>query len=190
MKYKNVNDYEVIYMIRENDEDAERLMYEKYRPLLYKYVNKYYSLVSNRITYEDLVQETMIALNNAIKKYDENSDVLFYTYVNICIERHLLTYCRNVNSNKHYVLNNSIFDEFIECRSINDNDCLDLLISNESFINIKNKLEFIDSIIFELKCNGFTYSEISILLDISYRYLMYRVRLIRDRLKMNKNLFI
>ena len=54
MKYKNVNDYEVIYMIRENDEDAERLMYEKYRPLLYKYVNKYYSLVSNRITYEDL----------------------------------------------------------------------------------------------------------------------------------------
>ena len=42
MEYKNVNDYEVIYMIRENDEDAENLMYEKYRPLLYKYVNKFY----------------------------------------------------------------------------------------------------------------------------------------------------
>ena len=32
MKYKNVNDYEVIYMIRENDEDSEKLMYEKYSP--------------------------------------------------------------------------------------------------------------------------------------------------------------
>ena len=26
MKYKNVNDYEVIYMIRENDENAEKLI--------------------------------------------------------------------------------------------------------------------------------------------------------------------
>ena len=190
MKYKNVNDYEVIYMISENDEDSEKLMYEKYSPLLYKYVNKYYSLVSHRITYEDLVQETRIALDNAIKTFNENSDVLFYTYVSICIERHLLTYCRNVNSNKHYILNNSLLDEFIEEKCINDMSCLDIMISNENFISMKNKLSFIDSNIFELKYNGFTYKEIAVLLDISYRYLMYRVRLIRDRLNLNKNLFI
>ena len=190
MKYKNVNDYEVIYMIRENDEDSEKLMYEKYSPLLYKYVNKYYSLVSHRITYEDLVQETRIALDNAIKTFNENSDVLFYTYVSICIERHLLTYCRNVNSNKHYILNNSVLDEFIEEKYVNDMSCLDILINNENFISMKNKLSFIDSNIFELKYNGFTYNEIAILLDISYRYLMYRLRIIRDRLKLNKNLFI
>ena len=29
MNYKNVNDYEVMYMIRENDEDAVGLMYKK-----------------------------------------------------------------------------------------------------------------------------------------------------------------
>ena len=85
MKYENVNDYEVIYMIRENDEDAEKLMYEKYSPLLYKYVNKFYSLVSNRISYEDLVQETRIALNNSIKTLKEDSDLLFYTYLIVCI---------------------------------------------------------------------------------------------------------
>ena len=190
MEYKNVNDYEVIYMIRENDEDAENLMYEKYSPLLYKYVNKFYSLVSNIITYEDLVQETRIALNNAIKTFNEESDVLFYTYVSVCIERHLLTYCRNVNSNKHSILNNSLLDEFIEEKYIHDANCLDIMISNENFISMKNKLSFIDSNIFELKYNGFTYKEIAILLDISYRYLMYRVRLIKDRLKLNKNLFI
>ena len=68
--------------------------------------------------------------------------------------------------------------------------CLDILINNENFISMKNKLSFIDSNIFELKYNGFTYNEIAILLDISYRYLMYRLRIIRDRLKLNKNLFI
>ena len=68
--------------------------------------------------------------------------------------------------------------------------CLDIMISNENFISMKNKLSFIDSNIFELKYNGFTYKEIAVLLDISYRYLMYRVRLIRDRLNLNKNLFI
>ena len=59
MKYKNVNDYEVIYMIRENDENAEKLMYDKYSPLLYKYVNKFYSLVSAKfffITFEKVIK--------------------------------------------------------------------------------------------------------------------------------------
>ena len=34
MNYKNVNDYEVMYMIRENDEESVGLMYKKYMPLI------------------------------------------------------------------------------------------------------------------------------------------------------------
>ena len=33
MKYKDINDYEVLYMISEGDEVAYNMMYDKYHPL-------------------------------------------------------------------------------------------------------------------------------------------------------------
>ncbi len=189
MEY-NVNDYEVIYMIRENDADYESFMYDKYRPLVRKIAKKYYLLVEGKITFEDMVQEGMIGLSNAVKKFDENGDAMFYTYLNICVERHLLTYCRNVNSKRQTVLNNCYFDEGIDKRIDNSVDHLELMIVNEQFTLIKNSLDFLDSNIFELKYNGFTYTEISQLLDISYGYLMHRMRKIKDILKRKKNFFI
>lgn len=190
MNYKNVNDYEVIYMIRENDDDALNIMYEKYRPLVKKIASKYFLLVEKKVTFDDLIQEGMIAVGNAIKTFNEYSDVLFYTYLSVCVERRLLTFCRNINSHKNYILNNSSFDENIDNRYDSNISCLDSIIKKEELINIKNKLSFLDSCVFELKFNGFTNNEITELLDISYKYLMYRIRKIRDIIKMNNNLFI
>ena len=188
MDYKNVNDYEVMYMIRENDDMAEYIMYDKYHPLLKKIASKYFLLTNQIIPFDDLVQEARLGLDGAIKSYSEYNNVLFYTYAKVCIERRLSSFCRNMSSGKHYVFNNSMLDEFIEDKSDNTDNCLDLLIENEDFVKFKHSLDFIDSNIFELKYNGFTYIEIAQLLDISYRYLMYRIRKIRDKLKIRNKL--
>lgn len=45
MDYKQVNDYEVIYMIKENDEEARNLLIRKYKPIINKISNKYISSV-------------------------------------------------------------------------------------------------------------------------------------------------
>ena len=39
MEYKSINDFEVLYMISENDENAYELMYKKYSPLAVSYTH-------------------------------------------------------------------------------------------------------------------------------------------------------
>ena len=45
MNYKKYNDYELIYMIRENDNDSYDILYNKYLPVMksiaFNYYNKY-----------------------------------------------------------------------------------------------------------------------------------------------------
>ena len=96
MDYKKINDYEVVYLVKENDEEARKIIFNKYIPIVRKLASKYsMSAKWARVDFDDLVQEGLIALNDAIDKYDENSGALFYTFACICVERRILTFCRN-----------------------------------------------------------------------------------------------
>lgn len=192
MDYKNVNDYEVMYMVRENNDEAMSLLFDKYMPLIKKLAVKYYDKVKNcGIEFEDFIQEGMIALNRAIMNYDDNSNTLFYTYISVCIERQFITYCRNLNSQKHCFLNYSVRDEELHRSScISSKSFVDYIEVMESFTSLKNSFSFLDSSIFELRYNGFSYKEICSLLDISYSFLESRMSKIRKLLRKKEKTFI
>lgn len=185
MNYKNVNDYELMYMIRENDEDAVNMMYEKYLPLIRKIATKYFCMVKKcGIEFDDFVQEGLISLNRAIVNYDDNSDIKLFTYIAVCVERHYISYCRNINSNRHYYLNNAVYGE--DFLSIDIRDCdyyMENIMAHERFTEYKNNFEFLDANIFELRFNGFSYKEIARLLDIKPKFLSKRLTLIRNVLR-------
>ena len=169
MDYKKINDYEVVYMVRENDEEAREIIFNKYIPIVRRIASDHLALAKMaRIEYEDLVQEGLIALNEAINKYNERSGVLFYTFLCVCVERRILTYCRKMNSSKHYLLNTSLDDEYIY--SVSDNDVFEAYFNEinleRRFVSFKNLFDIVESNIFELRYNGFSYKEISKLLDI------------------------
>lgn len=169
MDYKKLNDYEVVYMVRENDEEAREIIFNKYIPIVRRIASDHLALAKMaRIEYEDLVQEGLIALNEAINKYNEHSGVLFYTFLCVCVERRILTYCRKMNSSKHYLLNTSLDDEYIY--SVSDNDVFEAYFNEinleRKFVSFKNLFDIVESNIFELRYNGFSYKEISKLLDI------------------------
>ena len=112
MNYKNVNDYELIYMVRENDDNALETLFDKYKPLVVKVALKYFDSVKNKgIDFDDMVQEGLITVGQAISSYNVESNSLLYSYVLLCLERHFMTFCRNVNSTKNYWLNSSVRDE-------------------------------------------------------------------------------
>lgn len=194
MDYKKVNDYEVIYMIRENDEDARDLMLQKYLPIIKKLASKFYELYKgNGADYDDFVQEGLISLNRAINSFGEANNTLFYTYAITCINRHLITYCRNITSKKHMVLNLSEREEET-LFSFKDNNNVerDFLFREveKEFIEFKNSFDFLDSNIFELRFNGFGYKEISTLLDIPISMVDSKLMKIRRCLhKKKKNVF-
>ena len=142
-----------------------------------------------RIEYEDLVQEGLIALNEAINKYNERSGVLFYTFLCVCVERRILTYCRKMNSSKHYLLNTSLDDEYIY--SVSDNDVFEAYFNEinleRKFVSFKNLFDIVESNIFELRYNGFSYKEISKLLDIPVSTIDGKLCKIRRILKVTLN---
>ena len=78
MNYKSYNDNELIYLIRENDDDSLDILFKKYRPIIISLCNYYYSRIKDRgADYNDLVQEANISLYQAYLKYDDRIGVIF-----------------------------------------------------------------------------------------------------------------
>lgn len=182
MDYKKINDYEVVYMVRENDDDARKIIFNKYTPIVKKIASDYLEYAKlARIEYDDLVQEGLIALNEAINKYNDQTGNLFYTFASVCIERRIITYCRCMNTPKHYPLNRSLSDDAIYSMTDNKTPAtyLDEVCLEWDFVNFKNLFSFSESCVFELRYNGFTYKEISKLLDIPITTIdgkLYKIR--------------
>lgn len=171
MDYKEINDYELVSRIRENDEDALEIIYEKYEPVIRGVAKKYY--VSSDylgVDMNDLIQEGRIALYKAINCYDQNKNTLFYTYLGICLNSHLISYCRNLNSNYNAILNSSYSDDCFISLGDYEMEPYNYVVNKDNenmIVNYKNMLDFRDSNIFELRFNGFSYKEIGQLLGIS-----------------------
>ena len=133
MNYKNYNDYELIYMVREKDESSNEILYEKYNPIIRNITYEYYRKYSvYGYDYDDFLQEGYIAFQNALCKYDENKDCLFYTFVVFCLRRSLGTFCRKISTRSKNLSNT----EFV---NIDDYSCIDV---NYSLIekNIKMRI--------------------------------------------------
>lgn len=193
MEYKQINDYEVMYMIRESDEEARDFMIKKYVPIINKLALKYYDFAKKcGCEFQDLVQEGLIALNKSINSYNESSNALFYTYACICIERHFITYCRSINSNRHMPLNLNIGDDYLlnlEDESATIDVATNNRILKEKFIYYKNLFTLEHSSVFELRYNGFTYKEISCLLDVPISTIDGRLSKIRKVLQEKEKIF-
>lgn len=195
MDYKNYNDYELVYQVRENDKVAYDVLMKKYSKLVDKYANYYYLKNKNiGIEIEDLYQEGMLGVVMALNDYNSN-DTLFYTYALLCIRREMERLVKASKRKKHMILNDSI--SLNSSVSYDDDLYLEEVIPSsynveESFfteelsrmlISLKNVFDNEDSMIYELKYNCFSNKEISVLLELPYKYVDNRLRKIRKIIK-------
>ncbi len=194
MDYKDLNDYELVYQVRENNDVAYETILKKYSGLVRIIAKKYYSKNKNiGLGVDDFYQEGMIGFLRALDDYD-SSNTLFYTYAILCAKRQIETCIRTNQRNKHSVLNYSIsFNEPVG----NDSDTLlEELIPSEydiekdffikdlfnKLIKYKYELDFEDSLVFELRLNSFSVSEIASLLCLTRKNVDYRLRRIRKKI--------
>ena len=191
MDYKNLNDYELIYQVRENDEVAYNVLIKKYSNLVKIMAKKFLRIYKNiGIEYDDLYQEGMMGVIKALNDYN-TSDTLFYTYASLCAKREMERLIKSQRRKKRMVFNDSIS---LNQNINNDPDYSvgDLIASNynledeyEAYDRYKRILErrfdfeLIDSSILELKANGFSIREIAKLLELTYKAVDYRLRKIR-----------
>lgn len=197
MNYKDINDYEQLYLIKENDDYANEIIYTKYKPIILSLAKKYYDISNkNGIDMDDLCQEGYIGLSKAIGSFKEKLDVCFYAFCTICIERQMKTYLSRYNANKNKIISTACsLDieigknikgiDIVEDKSILHNpfEYVSDSLSNINLINFKNSLSTNESLVFELRYNGFKYREIVKLLDLSSSCVDNCVHRIKEKLK-------
>lgn len=104
-KYVNLQDEEIIKLIKQGDDQALSYLIDKYKELVNIKVSKYYIAGAER---DDTVQEGLIGLFKAVKNFDETKQNTFKTFANICIERQLITAIKSSNRQKHMPLNSYV----------------------------------------------------------------------------------
>ena len=200
-KYTNLTDEQIIYQIKEGDEQSLTYILEKYKDLVNSKVGKYFIIGAEK---EDIIQEGMIGLYKAIKGFDCSKQNTFKTFANICIERQLITAIKSSNRQKHMPLNSylslnsSAYNdddegaELIETFETNTiEDPLDTIMKREYFEEIQNTMhkslsKFEESVL-ERYMLGESYEVIAKRLDAPIKSIDNAIQRIRK--KAIKNIF-
>jgi RNA polymerase sporulation-specific sigma factor len=194
MDYSDLNDYELISYINENNEDANNIIIKKYEPLINSIATRMIKTCPYLgIDKSDLVQEGMIALNHAIGYFNEQKDITFYTYVKTCIERRLISTITSAQRLKHKNLNESLsfdtdeegtLDFFLKDETTNPERIVINEESNNEKINlIKEKLTDLENQVFDLLLSSFTYKEIAEILDKEPKQIDNAIQRIKVKVK-------
>ena len=165
------NDYELLYLAQENNEDAVNELRKKYNSLLYAKALSYSR--SSHIDIKELLNETELAFYKAIDNYiDKNT---FNTYLNKVIDNNLTNYIA-----KHNVTNERI----LELESNKYNPEVNLF-NDYDYSSLRNKiievLTWEEELIFTLKEQNYTVLEISEITGNKLRTVYNIIKRIQDK---------
>ena len=193
--YKNMNDYELLYMICEGEEINFEILVNKYKPLIYKIVKDYLKIFKKfGYELEDLMQLGYITLYKTAYKYDFYNSSMFYSYFKKSLNNTIYFTMRTNSTSKKEVLNNAFsYDTFIPNTKIpyidiiesKDNKC----DYSKELIIFKNSMPANLSYIFELFYNGYNKEEISYLLDEDISEINHNISKIKEHAFTYKYLF-
>ena len=187
------NDFELVSLIRENNEEAREILYNKYKPIIVKKsTDQIYKLGSYGMEINDLIQEGYIGLDNAINCFNEKENTSFYTFALLCIDRQIITCIKKNTNNKAMVLNDAInLDDGKEYLFRDNTDIEGSFINKEDakeFINlICDSLSDIEKKVFSLKLEGYDISEIANLLNKDTKVIYNTLHRIKYKIKLIMN---
>ena len=196
--YKEYSDELLVRMARDGDEKAEDFLLKKYKDFVRSKARAYF-LVGG--VSDDLIQEGMIGLYNAIGHYDESMASSFMTYAAICINNKLISAVsadgrqKNAPLNGYVSIYSSITDETGEEASLSDvlpdteNINPEAIILNEeqeklTINRLLGKLSALEKEILSYYMEGMSYSEIAKLIGKTEKSVDNAIQ--RIRLKMRK----
>ena len=190
--YKNLNDHQLLEMYQ-YDEEAKKIIFEKYKPLIISLAKKCYDIYPNcGAETSDFIQDGMLGFSKAVESYRESKGTRFATYARKCILFSLLNSARNSVALKYGPLNEALSLELLEedgnlvvgdISHIPENLVLNCEDMQELIVKINGELTSLESQVFELKLSGFSNDEISIILDISIKQIYNALHRIKYKVK-------
>ena len=150
------------------DTAAEEALVIRYTRLVRACARPYFLAGGDR---EDLIQEGMLGLLSAIRRFDPNKSVKFNTFAEYCIRRRIFdaikasTRDKSIPLNTYVSLESPWFDEIYSPVASNLRDPEELVIANEraeelkSFL--KDSLSSFEKTILDLYLDGMSYAEMA-----------------------------
>lgn len=192
--YKSMSDVELIQKIKENDNDAMEFLIKKYMGMVNKESRKLYLIGAEN---EDLIQEGMIGLIKAIRKYNGSEGASFSTYANMCIRGQMINAVKTSNRKKHSPLNSYV--SFYETGTDNNTPViaeleagqdyepeeilLEKMKSRKLYDNIERKLSKYEKKVLEEYLTGDSYEMISERLNKTEKSIDNAIQRIRRKLR-------
>ncbi len=136
------NDYELLYMISEESEEALEIMVNKYSVLIHSRLKKF-RIQNNYL--DDYYQEGLIVLFEAIKKYKTDSPMSFTNFFDLLLQRRIMDLLRK---NKKYFENNLLVEEVEVVEIYNANNTNN---NEEKILKLIDKLSSFEQEVFKLK---------------------------------------
>jgi len=161
------NDYELVSLAREGNEDAINLLYQKYKPIIVSKSSDAIVTASHHgIEINDIMQEGFIGLEEAINNFSENDSTSFYTFAVLCINRQIINYLRKNMRSKNKILNDAVYiDENIE-KTVKDDSIIDISFSSRDIIEeMKNNLTDFEYKVVTMRLDGYNFEEIGNILN-------------------------
>ncbi len=193
MNYKEYNDYELLDYIHSCNEEANEILIYKYRPLTISIAKKMLSYCHGGVDLNDLIQEGMLGLNDAINSFREDKEANFSTYAKLCIERRIYSLVRNTRAYKNKILNESLsieddeenyIDPFLADNKNNPESMVEEYDYQQNIIlKLEQQLTDFEKQVFELKKNDFNYKEIADILEKDVKAIDNAIQRIKIKLK-------
>lgn len=193
---KMLTDEELIKKVQNGDAEAENELLSRYKDLVVKISRSFY-IVGGDL--EDIIQEGMIGLYNAIKNYHDDKEASFKTFAVICIKHKIQGAIKKSQSNKNKPLSSAVsiqsFDsegeEFYPIEFVLDNTPAKIAIEKENLKdlkeNIKSSLSKLEFKVLKLYLEGYSYREIAEILNIQQKAIDNSLSRIKQKLRAKLN---
>lgn len=183
--YMNLSDNELIELYKQGDQLAFQQLAVRY---IFIIRNKSSDLYNMGIEYEDLFQEGLLGLHNAVRSFNENGGASFRTYAGICIRNRLVSAVRTANTDKNKI--NSIvlsLDDETDLQSLPVTEPENLIILRENFQRfidyLKTNLSKTELSVLSLYIEGNSYDEIAGKLEITKKACDNAMQRVRKKLR-------
>ncbi len=181
------NDYELVYLAKENDEIAIDLLYKKYYKLIYHMVKKYAAFNSQN---EDVFfNEANLTFYRAVITYKDSNT--FATYLSRCLYSSMSNCYKALNRKKSKILNEALY--ILDDDTDNSNIIVDhtydpqrILLEEEACRILKDKiiaeLSWKEELVFELKIQNYSPKEIAEITDNNLKTVYNIIKRIRNKI--------
>ena len=103
-KLNILSDEELVQMAHEGSATAEEFLIRKYKRLAKNKAQNYFIAGGDN---DDVIQEGMIGLFEAIRDFNVDGEASFRTFAELCVNRQIISAIQRTNRLKHQILNDS-----------------------------------------------------------------------------------